>query len=190
MATDQETYKRAEELYVIDGLTLEDVAERTGVPIGTINRWSGKEGWKEKRREFRDADSEITRYTRLTRLKLIKDAMTSLDPQKIYAFAALERAMQGKESAVAEAMADGDRNINISTPQEAIAALQEAINLKLNKMLSQPDALSFSGIKEMKQALELVEGMKAKYGIEDEADTSKTRLLSGKEIREIREQLL
>nr|BDD47310.1 hypothetical protein 13 [bacterium] len=189
MATDQETRKRAEELYVIDGLTLEEAAERTGVPIGTINRWSSKDGWKEKRQEFRDADSEITRYSRLTRLKLIKDAMTSLDPQKIYAFAALERAMQGKESAVAEAMADGE-NINISTPQEAIAALQEAINLKLNKMLSQPDALSFAGIKEMKQALELVEGMKAKYGIEDDSEGDSKRLLSGKEIREIREQLL
>lgn len=168
MATDQETRDRAEEMYVIDGMTQDEISEQTGISIFTIKRWSADDGWKAKRREYRDAENEIKRYSRLTRLKLIKDAMTSLDPQKIYAFAALERAsLQGPGHADPGVPVDiPDREIK--TPQEAISVLQEAIESKLRLMLASPDAINLSAIKDIKKALELVEGMKGKYAPEEE----------------------
>jgi uncharacterized protein YjcR len=172
MTTDKQIRERAEELYVINGLTLEAVAEETGVPSGSIKRWAAEGGWKAKQREYRDAEAEIKRYSRLARLKLIKDAMTSLNPQKIYAFAALERASQGH-------LADFDESettygeVEIKTPQEAISALQEAISRKLNLMLAKPDAISLSAIKDMKKAMELVDQMRAEYGAEPEKEVLK-----------------
>lgn len=188
MTVEKDIRDRAEELYIIDGLTLEAVAEEAGASLGSVKRWAVDGGWGAKRREYQDAESEIRRYSRLARLKLIKDAMTSLDPQKIYAFAALERAStsfrQGEESAVAEAMADG---VSIETPQEAIAALQEAISRRLNLMLAKPDVISLSGIKDMKKAMELVEEMKREFTGEKEEIRSKQ--LDNSTIKRIREEI-
>jgi DNA-binding transcriptional MerR regulator len=186
MAMDHESRQRAEELFVIDGRTIDEVADIIGVSSRTVSNWSTEGGWLERRREYRNAASDIRRYATLTRLKLIKDAMTSLDPQKVYAFAALERVAAHS----AEGMAQSDpeiADVDISTPSEAIAALQEAIEHKLGLMLGQPDALNLVAIKELKQMMELVDGMKKKYGEQDEEKGP--RLLTQDEIKSIREQM-
>lgn len=172
MATDREIRERAEELYVINGLTLDEVSEETGVPARTIQKWSADDGWKARQKEYRNASAEIRRYTRLTKLKLIKDAMTSLDPQKIYAFAALERATSEKPGTGDQTseLSQENADIEIKTPQDAINALQEAIEIKLKILLAKPEALNLSAIKNLKQAMELVDGMKAKYGAEDQEE--------------------
>lgn len=171
MMTDKEIRDRAEELYVINGLTLEAVAEETGVAIWTIKRWSSDGKWKAKQKEYRNAEAQIRRYTRLARLNFIKDAISSLDPQKIYAFAALERATHGQESESVDA--EAYNQVEIKTPQDAIEALEQAISIKINLMLSKPDVLNFSGIKDMKQAMDLVKQMKAEYGAEPEKEVLK-----------------
>ena len=61
----------------------------------------------------------------------------------------------------------------IKTSQEATFALQDAIEYKLNMMLSQPDSFSMKAAKEIKAALELVEDMKAKYVPKDTDKTQK-----------------
>lgn len=188
MAKDFELRQRAEELYIIDGLTLEEVASEVGVSERTIANWSSEAGWKEKQREYRNAVSEIKRYTTLTRLKLIKDAMTSLDPQKIYAFAALERAVKGQSADIGGYGDPPYERREIKTPQDAIDTLQEALERKLNIMLSQPDAISISGIKDMKQALALVDELKDKY--RGKPDEAKRRGLSDDTVEEIKRRIL
>ncbi len=198
---DQELRQRAEELYVIDGMTLEAVAVETAISERTIQNWSVEDGWLAKRREYRNAAAEIRRYTTLTKLKLIKDAMTSLDPQKVYAFSALERATSKQpplspfakgegvpENSPLEKGGQGDLNRQINTPQEAIQALQEAVELKLRVMLGQPDALSLNAIKELKQSMELLDGMKAKYGNNESAD--KQEGVSPETIKKIRRDVM
>jgi transcriptional regulator with XRE-family HTH domain len=188
MAIDQDIRQRAEELFIIDGLTLQEVAGQTGISERTLANWSTDGEWVSRRREYQNAARDIKYYGKMTRLKLIKDAMTSLDPQKIYAFATLERTLAEPKAEVGGQRSEeiiGD--ISIKTPQEAVAALQEAIEKKLGLMLARPDALNLGAIKELKQAMELVEGMRIKYsGEEDKSD----RILSADEIREIREQVL
>lgn len=161
MAIDMELRDQAEELYVINGLTLEEVSKETGIPLRTLQSWSAGEGWKVRQKEYRDAAAGIRHYTRLTKLKLIKDAMRTLDPQKVYAFAALERATAGGGSLEGETAPTGETR-DIRTAEEAAEALQEAVERKLNIMLSRPEAISLNGIKDMKKALELIESMRAK----------------------------
>jgi len=195
MTIDQETRLRAEELYVIDGMTIAEVAAELEINERTLQNWSVEGGWKAKRREYRDAAGEIQRYTTLTKLKLIKDAMISLDPQKVYAFAALEKATQSSDLPLNPLQRGTDGNTDgtglesrpISTPQEAVNALQDAIEMKLRGMLAQPGAINLGAIKDLKQAMGLLDEMKMKYAAKDDR---KDRLLSDEEIKSIREQVL
>ena len=159
MAKDFELRERAEELYVIDGLSLEQVSKATGVIERTLSNWSTEGGWKDLRAEYREAIRGIRRYTVLIKLKLIKDAMTTLDPQKIYAFAALERAVKGGSDEESIPASDAETR-KIRTAEDAVEALQEAVQQKLNMMLSRPNVISLAGIRDMKKALELLEQMR------------------------------
>ncbi len=170
-----EIREQAQELYVVDGNTYDRVAELTGVSIAQLKRW-GKDGcWKESRNEYRDALSSIKRDTVLLRAKLLRTALDSGDPQNVYAFAAIEKAVgAGKKSVAGNQVpvSSPERLKNINSPQDAVEALQEVVDLKLNKMLAQPDILQLSQVKELKQTMELIEQMKAKYS-PDETDGNK-----------------
>lgn len=188
MAIDQEIRQRAEGLYVFDGLTLDAVAADTGISERTIQNWSVEDGWAAKRREYKNAAAEIRRYTTLTKLKLIKDAMTSLDPQKVYAFSALEKATAKTiiENTPAPAQVT-DRQIN--SPQEAIDALREAVDLKLRVMLGSPDNLSFGAIKDLKQSMELLDSMQAKY-VPAGSGAPERKGLSDETVEDIKKRIL
>jgi transposase-like protein len=85
-----EVRERAEELYVVDGLTYKEVAEATGISVSQIERWGSEGGWADRRRQYRQTMSEIRRKTLLLREALIDKAITSLDPQDVYAISRLE----------------------------------------------------------------------------------------------------
>ena len=87
---DWETRGYAEELYVVDGLTYEQVSDKAGVHINTLQKWGSHEDWPAKRREYREALQEIKANTVLLRKKLIQKAVASVDPQDIYAAVRLE----------------------------------------------------------------------------------------------------
>jgi len=183
MAIDFELREQAKDLYIIDGLTLEQVARETGISERTLAKWSSEEGWAERRREYRLALSEIKRSKVLLRRNLIEKALQSLDPQDIYAVARLELT-EGKSSDI------HTRNINdlreIRTPEDAIDALQEAVQHKINIMLSKPEELKLSAIKDMKKALELINEMKSKYTKPEE----RKRGLSDETVQDIKRRIL
>jgi len=93
-----ELREKAEELYVIGGLTLEQVASETGISIQSLKRWSSKEDWFKRRREYQ-ADKQGLRSS-LTDLrnKMLARAMRSLDPQDIYPVIALEKLLGGRKA--------------------------------------------------------------------------------------------
>lgn len=188
MTTDIEIRDRAEELYVIDGMTLEEVAKATEVPERTVQKWSVDDGWKARQKEYRNAASEIRRYTRLTKLKLIKAAMTSLDPQQIYAFAALERATaRVTDGEIPVGTPPGELR-EIKTPEDAVGALQEALERKLNLMLSQPGEISLKAMKDMKGAMALMDEIRAKYA--NKPETTKLKALDEEQAKFWREKVL
>jgi len=184
---DWETRGLCEELYVVDGLTYEQVSEKTGVHVNTLQGWGSHEDWPEKRREYRQALGEIKRNTVLLRKKLIHQAMNSLDPQHVYAVARLEAATKGKTIEEPINIPDADKR-EIRTAQDAVGALQEAVELKINVMLSRPGSISLAAIRDMKKALELIDQISAKY--KDKPGVAAQEGLSDETVEEIKRRIL
>ncbi|MHB1059808.1 MAG: hypothetical protein ACYC0F_18185 [Rhodanobacter sp.] len=164
-----ETREQAEELYIIDGLTYEQVAQRSSVSLSQLKRWGGDSGWVERRKEYRQAQSTIRHGVTMAKAKAVNALLTTMDPQTAYAFASL--VSSGKiieqEARECRVLAQTDPALGtierpIKTAEDAVAALQDAVERKINAMLTQPGAVSLAGIKEMQQALEMIEKLKAK----------------------------
>jgi hypothetical protein len=83
-------YDEAEDLYVVEGFTLEAIAGKLPVSLTTLSRWKQEGEWEERRRELARALREIKRNTILLRQRLSLAALENLDPQKVYAFSRLE----------------------------------------------------------------------------------------------------
>lgn len=95
---DWEIRERAEELYIVDGLTFEQTAAQTKVSVNQLKNWSAAEGWREKREEYRKAKKDIRSTLMLLRQKLAQAAAADADPQKIFAFIRLEALADKKDS--------------------------------------------------------------------------------------------
>lgn len=160
-----EIREAAEELYIIVGCTYEEVAERTGVSLSQLKRWGGDSGWVERRREYRQAKTSMLYDLGLAKAKIINSVLTSQDPQKAYAFASLVSSSAALEKAARQSVpaeATGAIERQIHTAGDAAEALREAVERKINNMLTMPGAVSLAGIKEMQQALEMIEKLRAK----------------------------
>lgn len=181
-----EIREQAEELYIVAGRTFDQVAAHTGVSVSQLKRWAADGDWTERKREYRRAFSDIKRNTVLLRKKLIAKALQSLNPQDVYAVSSLENAAAKALTKEAPAVPDPVEKRIIKTPQDAIDALQDAIEKKLNAMLTRPDIINLAAVKETQQALALIDQMKVKHtaGTSDEIKS-----LSGEKIKQIREQL-
>lgn len=159
-----EIRERAEELYIVEGLTFEQVAGQTGVSVSQLKRWARPNeieaaSWQDRRREYRTAFDHIKRDTVLLRKRLVAKALKSLDPQHVYAIASLESTVariESKDSAPAEHI-NPDKIQAIKTPADAVDALGDVVERKINAMLVKPGGMSLAAIKEVKQALELIE---------------------------------
>ena len=186
-----EIRETAKDLFVVEGRIYDQVAKSTGVSVAQLKRWGKDEGWTGARREYREALSSIKRDTVMLRVKLLKTALGSGDPQSVYAFAAIEKAVAGgKKSADPVPVSSPERLKNINTPADAVDALQEVVELKLNKMLAQPDILQLSQVKELKQTMELIDQMKAKYTPDAEDGTKVEGGLSDEAADMIRREIL
>lgn len=158
--------ERAEDLYIVDGHTYDQVAEETGVSVSQLKRWGQDFGWREKRLEYRKALSSIRRDRTLLRAGLMKKALETLDPQAVYAVSALESVIARMKDAPPAATDTYDEPTEkriIKTPQDAISAMEEAAELKINKVLSRPESMDLKAAKNMKEMLTLIGKMKEKY---------------------------
>lgn len=184
-----EIREQAEELYVVSGMTYEAVAEVTGVSVTQLKRWSAESRWTERRLEYRKALSDIKRNTILLRKRLIEKALQSLDPQDVYAVSRLESASAKavKEEPETPVSEPAEHKI-IRTPQDALEALQDVVERKINGLLTQPGAITLKAVKEMREALGLIESMKERYK-DPVAETENQRVLDEAGIKALREQL-
>ena len=94
---DLEIRYRAEEMYIVDGLTFEQVAAETGVSVTQLKNWSGSDGWREKREEYRQTRKDLQSTLLSLRRKMAEKAKNDPDPQNIYAFIRLETMADRKE---------------------------------------------------------------------------------------------
>ena len=125
MTESLERREQAEELYIIDGLTLEQVSERTGISVQTLKQWSTKDGWKTKRKDYRQ-DRETFQGTLSTlRTKMLTQALNTLDPQVIYALVALEKVLISKGKDKVDSP-DGEPEEKMD-PKELIKFIKEQV---------------------------------------------------------------
>jgi len=155
-----EVIEKAEELYCVDGLTYEQVASEMGIAQSTLKRWGKKYNWAAKREEIRQALSSIRVNTIRLRAELIKNCLETLAPMDAFAVAKIEDIAIKAQGLKQEKTPKEVKIREIKTREDAVAALSEAIEIRLNQLLSLPEQLDFKALKDLRQAIELVEEMK------------------------------
>ena len=163
-----ETIEAACELYIIDGLTFEQTAARTGVSVAQLKRWSSDSAptWPERRREYRQAQISVRRGVMLAKARLIESVIDSEDPQKAFAFNSLVSAgraidEEARERAAGAPAPTPAAPVLPDQPVDVIQALGRALNTRIGTLLSQPGAITLTAIKELQQAMALLEKLKA-----------------------------
>jgi transposase-like protein len=208
---DFEMRQQAHDLYVIGGLTFAQVAQATGVSESQLKRWSAEErewaarrneadpkDWPDLRKEFRSSQSSAARQAVVLRALLISNALSSKGEFKsVLSAATWEKTQQqgsgarGQGPVVAEPSPPtapaGDLPV-IKTPQDAVCALEELVNRKLNLLATQPGLLNFQAVKDVKQTLALIDELKGKYRPDEQ--TGQAPGLSDEAADEIRRQFL
>jgi hypothetical protein len=188
MAYSPEIRERAEDLYVMEGMTYSQVGGLTGVTGRQITTWSKKDKWREKRREYRRTRCELKRNIVLLRSRLLDNALDTMDPKMICAFARLENVARGRaENEEFEAGLPGkDENPPVSTSREAVLAVEEILKRKISALFARPERLTPDVIKEIKTSLDLIDRLKEHYHM----DEDKPRGLSKETVNEIRRKIL
>ena len=181
---------RAQELYCVVRLSYAKVAAELGVAESTLKRWGRQYDWRTKREELAQAEADIRADIVLARSQMIKELITSKNPVVGFAVAkleelALKQAEAERKGRALQAQAAQDRR-EIHSPADAAAALKEAIELKLGRLLAQPEDVDLKAVKELKQALDLLGDMTPAN--DTEADTGR-KGISEKALRKIEELL-
>jgi transcriptional regulator with XRE-family HTH domain len=178
-----DTIEAAEELYILDGLTFDQVAERTGVSVSQLKRWSAdaSPSWPDRRKEYRAAQVSVRRGVMLAKAKLIASVIESEDPQKAYAFGALVSSGKQIEAEARERSAAA--TIAVAAPDVAadhlpeganmVEALRVAVQARVAALTQQPGAITLGAVKELLTAMEILE-RKAGNGGENDAKPTMT----------------
>jgi transposase-like protein len=180
---------QAQELYCVARLTYAQVEREMGIAASTLKRWGKQYGWREKRESLARAESEMKADIVLARAGMIKELLDSRDPMIGFAVAKLE------DMALKHAQAERDGQIQAakSTPKprqitsqaDAAQALQEAVEIKLGRMLADPAEVDLKTVKGIKDALSLVAEMQPK-----ENNNATNKGLTADQVETIRNRIL
>lgn len=177
-------------MYCADHLIMEQVREALVAELGddapamsTLWRWSNKYDWFTKRDEIAKALADIAADTVLARAKMLRQVVDTGDPQCAFGVASLEslalkqaeakkagRVLEAQEAAAEQFREDGE-------PKDMVAALRDAVTMKLDAMLLDSAAFSIKDIKAVKEGFELLGEIERQLGsgrAEDVAEESKS----------------
>jgi len=153
-------------LYVVDGMTYEQVSKATGVSVSQLKKWGSDEGWMDRRREYRDAQVSIRENTVLLRSKLLENALTTKDAQDVYAVAAMEKIAIALEKVKPVEAANAEvPDLSFSSPEEIIDGLWKAIEAQTARMLNSPETMD---LKKVQAAIETWKSLKARYAVKSD----------------------
>ena len=116
-----------ENLYIYKQKTYEEISKITGVPVVTIQRWSEKYEWRNKKLEQVKQRVSYRRDLYMLRDAMLKKAMDSTDPQAIHALANLQRVIDAEEKMkpMEELPADIEKATGLS--EETLSRIKEEI---------------------------------------------------------------
>jgi len=95
---DLEIRFQAEEMYVEQRLTHEDIADRLDIGLSTVKRWSVDGNWKALREEYFERRRMLKTNLAKLRENMMERAANNLDPQDVYAVIRLEKLARERES--------------------------------------------------------------------------------------------
>jgi transposase-like protein len=165
-----ETVWRAQELYCVCRLSYAKVSEELGVAESTLKRWGQQYGWREKRADIAQAECDIRADTVLARSVMLKELIEERNPVVGFAVAkleelALKQAEAERQGRLQEAQAVAEPpRCEIDTPADAAAALKEAIEIKLGRLLASPQGVDLKAVKEIKEALDFIKSLEPAAG--------------------------
>jgi len=176
----------------------------------SLSKWRDEYGWENRaaraetaQRELESACSdEAMLESLIEEHDRIKAYLNSLAPgvkpdaQLVHAYRGVAETIRGITKDIKNRRKEGERTdqvgVNMSrvikTPQDAVLALEEAIQNKLNIMLAQPDSVSLKSVNELQKALNMLDQMKAQYNPEEKA--TKGKGLSDAAADELRRKIL
>lgn len=191
-----DTVWQAEELYCVDRLSFARVAELTGVSATTLKAWSDKRGWRVKREEIAQAQSDIRvniiKGRKLALEKLLQSGDGKEASQMAFAVASLESlALKQAELAAAGKIPSAAAFAvpKIATRADAVAVLREAVERKLGMALADPRQITTATVQDVKKCLELVAELEASLHKDTAPEESKGKALSPENTQAIREIL-
>lgn len=131
-----------------------------------------------------------------TRYELYFDGLpvNEVDNQAVYGYNAILKTILEIREKMEDRKREGEvgsepGGFTIKTAADAVIALENVVNKKLNAMLSHKGAVSLKGVKEMEKALLLIDKMRAKY-TKDSKDKSKPEGLTDKAALDIQKKIL
>lgn len=171
-----ETVFRARELYCVDRMTFAQVAKAMGVAESSLKRWSENYGWQATRQEIAQAEMDIRADTLLARSRLLKALIKSADAQTGFAVASLESLAMKQADALRQGkLLDATLGTKpqrpIRTREDAVLAVREAIERRLQQLVGMPDLVDLRSLQDVQRCLGLLETLERSVatGAEEES---------------------
>ena len=110
---DLEIRFQAEELFVEQRLTHEEISDRLDIGLSTIRRWSAEGDWKTLREEHFQRRRMLKQNLAKLRENMMERAAENLDPQDVYAVIRLEKLAQERERGHGESENRGNGEVDL-----------------------------------------------------------------------------
>lgn len=142
MAIDFETKQKARDLYVVEGLTLEEVSRALDIAERTVANWSADGRWQDARIKHREVIASIKNNSFLLKQQLVAkalntlDNMENIDPQDMHGFRSILAATEIKEKDKADSVSDVDRPKIFLEDMEFVAEILKEIDPEGLKILA------------------------------------------------------
>lgn len=172
-----ETVFRAQELYCVDRMTFAQVAKAVNVAESTLKRWSETYGWQAKRDEIAQAEMDIRADFVLARSKMLKALIESKDAQTGFAVASLEGLAMKQADAIRQgrlldATSGAKPQRTIRTREDAVLAVREAIERRLQQLVGMPDLVDLRSLQDVQRCLGLLETLERSVAPGAEAESA------------------
>lgn len=92
--------EKAEEMYVVQGYTLDEIAAQLDIARSTIYRWASQNSWTSKKKKYRKLKSQCKISLMILYQKMLEKAARSLDIQDIEAVKYLQEAITNQEEKI------------------------------------------------------------------------------------------
>lgn len=186
-----ETVWKAQELFCVGRMTYSAVAKECGISASTAKRWGKKYGWATKRENIAKAECELRADMICARSEMLKQLIQSKDAQTGFAVASLESlALKQAEAERAGQIVERKLlapRVTIESRADAIKALQQAVEMKLSELLTNPIQLDLKAVREVRDSLAFIETMRAEVGDSTRKQTRKG--LSSETVQQIEKML-